>query len=366
MLAIPFRQEKPPQRIYVMSTIVDGVYMRSWQDILLYTLYYWECRATKYQRTVHVVCQFYSNEFFCIWWNKGTSDHDFFHLFNNYTGLARLEAACSGQAFNKHKRCEIVSRHSSLTQYQWFSSSFSSKPLFLHTAASISPFSNRSGSITVSWLASINSTTPTCVSSSLKLLIYGYTGTHQLHLDQGISSTFSPWHQNPSVYFGSLFLKYSLGHCISWLQYKPRSLSASCFFASLWNGVEEWRPPFCSLFKATERVKLCLFWNIETAVTANYKSLNYLKMFKNCFEYLKFPAKTRFLNNLLAGLVSWYCEIRVTSLLKFVPFWQVLSLTWHLELKAQNTFSVISRKLKKISIWSFWYTKDKKLAYLFT
>ena len=95
--AIPFRQEKPPQRIYrVMSTIVDGVYMRSWQGIILYNLHYRECRATKYQRTVHVACQFYSKEFFCIWWNKGTSDHDCFHLFNKYTGL---EAAPGRQAF---------------------------------------------------------------------------------------------------------------------------------------------------------------------------------------------------------------------------------------------------------------------------
>ena len=83
-----------------------------------------------------------------------------------YTGL---EAARGKQAFNKYKCCEIASRHSSLTQYRWFSSSFSPKSLFLHTTASISPFSNRSGSITVSWLAS-NSTMPTCVSSSLKLL----------------------------------------------------------------------------------------------------------------------------------------------------------------------------------------------------
>ena len=45
-----------------MSTIVDGVYVRSWQDIILYN-----CRATKYQRTVHVACQFYLNELFCIW-----------------------------------------------------------------------------------------------------------------------------------------------------------------------------------------------------------------------------------------------------------------------------------------------------------
>ena len=60
------------------------------------------------------------------------------------------------------------------------------------------------------------------------------------------------------------------------------------------------------------------------AVTANYKykNLNYLKMFKNCFEYIKFPAKTQFLNNLVDSsrdAVTAHCEIRVMSLPKFVP-----------------------------------------------
>ena len=59
--------KRSPRNGYVMSTIVDGVYMRSWQDIILYNFNYRECRATKYQRTAHVACQFYSNEFFCNW-----------------------------------------------------------------------------------------------------------------------------------------------------------------------------------------------------------------------------------------------------------------------------------------------------------
>ena len=80
--------KRSPRNEYVMSTNVDGVYVRFWQDIILYNLHYRDCRATKYQCTVHVACQFYSNEFFCIWWNKGTSDHDSFNLFNKYTGEA--------------------------------------------------------------------------------------------------------------------------------------------------------------------------------------------------------------------------------------------------------------------------------------
>ena len=60
-------------------------------------------------------------------------------------------------------------------------------------------------------------------------------------------------------------------------------------------------------------------------VTANYKykSFNYLKMFKNCFEYIKFLSKTQFLNNpldLSRDAVIAHCEICVTSLLNFVPF----------------------------------------------
>ena len=31
--------KRNPRNGYVMSTIVDGVYMRSWQDIILYILY---------------------------------------------------------------------------------------------------------------------------------------------------------------------------------------------------------------------------------------------------------------------------------------------------------------------------------------
>ena len=53
------------------------------------------------------------------------------------SGNQPLEAVRGGQAFNKQKRCEIVSRHSSITQYPWFSSSFSPKPLSLHTASCI-------------------------------------------------------------------------------------------------------------------------------------------------------------------------------------------------------------------------------------
>ena len=128
--------------------------------------------------------QFYSNKFFCISWNKGASDHDSFNLFNKYTGL---EAARGGQAFNKYKCCEIVSRHLSLTQYWWLSSSFNPKLLFLHTTASISPFSNRSESITISF--------KTCLQTQRRQLAFlrhwnSYTGTHQLHLDQPILSTF--------------------------------------------------------------------------------------------------------------------------------------------------------------------------------
>ena len=61
MLPSPL-DKRSPRNGYATSTIVDGVYARSWQDIILYNLHYRYCRATKYQRTVHVACQFYSAE----------------------------------------------------------------------------------------------------------------------------------------------------------------------------------------------------------------------------------------------------------------------------------------------------------------
>ena len=120
--------------------------MRSWQDIL-YNLHYRKCRATKYQRNRHVACQFYSNKFFCIWWNEGAIPYE------GHVQAARAAGNC----------LEALKPNT----IRWFSSSFSLKTLFLHTAASISQFFKRSGSITVSWLTSKNSTTPSCVSSSL-------------------------------------------------------------------------------------------------------------------------------------------------------------------------------------------------------
>ena len=142
--------KRSPRNGYVMSTIVDGVYICALGKTLFYILYITrnvELPNINVPYTLRV--SFTQTNSFVSGEAKALVITISFIYSTKYTGLA-LEAARGGQAFNKRKLCEIVSRHSSLTQHRWFSSSFSPKPLFLHTAASISPFSNRSGSIAVS------------------------------------------------------------------------------------------------------------------------------------------------------------------------------------------------------------------------